>query len=495
MKKYTSLLIAGILGSVFTLGAYQIFFANPLKENTPTLLQQPLQGAGSFANYMTKLPTTLPDFTIVAENTVNAVVHIKTTFEQRTTLFDEYFGMPDVFRDFFFGPRGREPQQRPEIVATGSGVIIRQDGYILTNNHVVADAIAVEVTLNDNRVFDARIIGTDPSTDLALIKIEQQGLPFLAFGDSDKVRVGEWVLAVGNPFNLTSTVTAGIVSALGRNINILGGGRAIESFIQTDAAVNRGNSGGALVNSQGQLIGINTAIASQTGSFAGYSFAIPSNLAAKVLSDLIEFGNVQRGMLGVGITTLNSRQAQELGLSDFKGAYVQDVVQGSAAYRAGLKQGDLITGIDQTAINNASELTETIGRRRPGEEVRVRYIRDGKAREATAKLQNELGEYTTVESSLQNLETRIGASFETVSSSDLNKLNIRNGVRVTNVRRNGQFQQTGIEEGYIIVRIDRQPVNSPEDVMRRLAGNNDVVLLEGVYPNGNRASYALDLSR
>ncbi len=494
MKRHINLLVAALLGSVITLGAYQLFLAKSSHGGNSGFSDKDFQIPASFVNYMTKIPTTLPDFTVISDNTVNGVVHIKTTYERKSSVYDEYFGGGDIL-EFFFGPRNRQPRQRPEIVATGSGVIISNDGYIITNNHVVADASKIEVTLNDNRIFDATIVGTDPTTDLALIKIEEKGLPFLSFGNSDNVRIGEWVLAIGNPFNLTSTVTAGIVSAKGRNINILGGGRAIESFIQTDAAVNRGNSGGALVNTHGELIGINTAIASQTGSFTGYSFAIPSNLAKKVLRDLMEFGTIQRGMLGVSIRGLNSREAQELGLKDFRGAYVEDVVPGSAAEKAGIKKGDLIIGIDQATISNHSELTETIGTRRPGDEVTVRFIRDGKAREATAKLKNELGDYSTVESSIQNMEARLGASFEALSQGDRTQLNIRNGVRVSRVVRNGLFAKTGIREGYVILRIDRQPVNSIDEVARRLSSSNDVVLLEGLYPNLTRASYALDLKQ
>ncbi len=494
MKRHIYLFVAAILGSILTLGAYQLFFSKSNQGENSAFSNFGVEVPASFANYMTKIPTTLPDFTVIADNTLNAVVHIKTSYERKSSVYDDYFGGGNIF-EFFFGPGRREPQQRQEIVATGSGVIISNDGYIITNNHVVADASKIEVTLNDNRVFDASIVGTDPTTDLALIKVDQSGLPFLTFGNSDNVRVGEWVLAIGNPFNLTSTVTAGIVSAKGRNLNILGGGRAIESFIQTDAAVNRGNSGGALVNTHGELIGINTAIASQTGSFSGYSFAIPSNLAKKVLGDLREFGNVQRGMLGVSIRGLNSREAKDLGLKDFAGAYVEEVVSGSAAEQAGLKKGDLITGIDSTKINNHSELTETIGRRRPGEEVAVKFIRDGKPREVVAKLKNELGDYSTVGSPSQNIEARLGASFHTLSSDERSKLNLRNGVRVSRVVRNGIFAKTGILEGYIILRIDREAVGTSEEVVRKLSSNNGVVLLEGLYPNGTRASYALDLQQ
>jgi S1-C subfamily serine protease len=298
---------------------------------------------------------------------------------------------------------------------------------------------------------------------------------------------------VGNPFNLTSTVTAGIISAKGRNINILGGQTAIESFIQTDAAVNRGNSGGALVNTHGELIGINAAIASQTGSFTGYSFAIPSNIAKKVLDDLLEFGQVQRGMLGVQITELNSRQAEELGLNVFRGAYVTRFEPGSAGENAGLKEGDLIVGIDNTTIRNPSELVETLGRKRPGDEVVVKYIRDGRERETRARLRNVYGEYSVVTADQSAITERLGASFETVSAEELNRLNIKQGVRVANVTRNGLFASAGIRNGFIITHVDRQPVGSPQELSRVLAGKSGGILIEGVYPNGQRAYYGMGI--
>lgn len=492
MKKFWSLFIVAVLASGVTL-AVNHFLLNGGGRQTITFNNSDTLDAppASLARYMTKLPTTLPDFTMVAEMTVNSVVHIKTTYERKSSVYDYYFGVPDQFREFFFGPRRGMPDQ--PIVATGSGVIISQDGYIITNNHVVAEASKVEVTLNDNRIFDARIIGTDPTTDLALIKIEQTGLPFLTFGDSDQARVGEWVLAVGNPFNLTSTVTAGIISAKGRNINILGGNTAIESFIQTDAAVNRGNSGGALVNTQGELIGINAAIASQTGSFAGYSFAIPSNIAKKVSADLLEFGQVQRGMLGVQISELNSRQAEEMGMTNFRGAFVMGVTEGGAGQAAGLREGDLIVAIDNTPIRNPSDLIETVGRRRPGDEVTVRYIREGREREVKAKLRNILGEFAVVTPNQGTLNERMGANFETVSAEDLKRLNISQGVRVTNVTRNGLLSSAGIREGFIITQIDRQPVGSPQELTRVLAGKSGGVLIEGVFPNGQRAYFGLGI--
>ena len=488
MKKFSALLLAALLGGFFSLLIHQRFFSPQTGVEMAftehgTLNQPP----ATLARYMTKLPTTLPDFTLVSEITVNAVVHIRTKYERRSAEYDDFFS--DPFREFFFGPRQRTPQRPME--ATGSGVIISSDGYIVTNNHVVAEADVIEVTLNNNTIYEAVIIGRDPTTDLALIKIDESGLPYLTFGDSDEVRVGEWVLAVGNPFNLTSTVTAGIVSAKGRNINILGGNTAIESFIQTDAAVNRGNSGGALVNTQGDLIGINAAIASTTGSFAGYSFAIPSNIASKVVEDLIEHGEVQRGLLGVVIRELNSREAAEKGLDRHQGAYVEEVQENSAGKEAGLREGDVIIGIDGQSIRNPSELLETLGRKRPGDEVNVTYYRGGREQQAKAKLKNIYGEQSLVTREDVSVIDNLGARFEPVPEADLRRLNIEHGVRVTGVERGKLIASAGIRDGFIITHLDNEPVSSPQELTRMIRAKSGGILIEGVYPNGRRGYYGI----
>lgn len=491
MKKFFGLFFAALLGGMVSLLVFQQFFSNEENTGMSTSSGQFMaEPPATLARYMTKLPTTLPDFTLVAEMTVNAVVHIRTEYEQKSSVYDDYFG-DDMFRDFFFGPR-QQPQQR-SITATGSGVFISDDGYIVTNNHVVAEADLIEVILNDNRIYEAVIIGRDPTTDLALLKIEENNLPYLSFGDSDDVRIGEWVLAVGNPFNLTSTVTAGIVSAKGRNLNILGGGTALESFIQTDAAVNRGNSGGALVNTQGDLIGINAAIASSTGSYAGYSFAIPANLAKKVMADLMEFGEVQRGLLGVYIGEITSREAEELGMERHRGAYVSGVDENGAGAEAGLRQGDLILGVDGTPIVSPPELLEILGSKRPGDEVTIQYFRDGKEMETQAVLRNIYGEAALISredvSSLDNL----GASFESVSESEIERLGIEGGVRVTNVTRGKLFANAGIRDGFIITHIDNEPISSTGDLNRSLRNKTGGVLFEGVYPNGRRGYYGVGI--
>lgn len=329
------------------------------------------------------------DLTSAAEQSVHAVVHIKTTFLYRTSGWDDFFS-GSFWEDFFnfSSPFGTHEQQ---VMGAGSGVIISADGYIVTNNHVVENAQDITVTLNDKREFPATIVGTDPQTDLALVKIECDGLPTLTFGNSDQVRIGEWVLAVGNPFNLTSTVTAGIVSAKARNLDILGENTSIESFIQTDAAVNQGNSGGALVNASGELIGINSAIASHTGYYTGYSFAIPSNIARKVVGDLKEYGMVQRAVLAVTIQEVDNNVAQELNLPQVKGVCITSVADDGAAYRAGLQQYDVITAINGTEVNSVSELREVMAQYSPGDRVEVAYLRDGSSHKTPLTLLNSEG--------------------------------------------------------------------------------------------------------
>ncbi len=494
MKRFTQLFLAAVFGGLFTVGLSQYFFPQSQEEfSLPTLqvqgqdrsLQNP---PAALANYMTKLPTSLPDFTLVSEMSVNAVVHIRTKYEVQMGGRDRF--LDDPIREFFFGPRRGEPQPRQR-EASGSGVIINPDGIIITNNHVVEGADVVEVTLNDNRQYEARIIGTDPTTDLAVIKIEEENLPHLSFGNSDEVRVGEWVLAIGNPFNLTSTVTAGIVSAKGRNINILGD-MAIESFIQTDAAVNRGNSGGALVNTHGELIGINAAIASTTGTFAGYSFAIPSNIAQKVMEDLLEFGQVQRGLLGVTIRDLNSSLAGEMDIGINQGVFVVGVEDGSAAKEAGLKQGDVIIGIDGQAVRTTSELIENVGRKRPGDEVLVRYYREGKERETTAVLRNIHGEFAFITQHEKSILDKLGARFQVVPENRMQELNLSHGVQVTGLQQ-GKLRSAGIRDGFIITHVDREKIGSPEDLTRILKDKSGGVLIEGVYPNGTRAYYGIGM--
>ncbi len=492
MKKVFSILLIAILGGVSALmiERYVLPSGQDATQSSQSNQWSGLDAPAAFTGLLSNVPKTLPDFTVVAEMTVNTVVHISAEFERPSSIYDEFFGGNDMFREYF-GPRQRQAPER-RVQGSGSGVIISEDGYVITNNHVVQDAVNIEVSLNDNRVYEATVVGLDPTTDLALLKIEEQGLPYAVFGNSDDVKIGQWVLAVGNPFNLTSTVTAGIVSATGRNINILGGGTAIESFIQTDAAVNRGNSGGALVNTNGELIGINAAIASTTGSFAGYSFAIPSNIAKKVTMDLMEHGEVQRGFLGININNVTPAMVQEMDLKVNQGVFVAGVNEDSAGEEAGLQEGDVITGIGEKKINTTSDLLETIGRMRPGDEVTVTYNRDGRILEGESVLRNIHGDTSIVKRGEQDVVEALGATLEDVPANDLRRLRIENGIRVASLSR-GKLSSAGIKEGFIITHVDRKAVGTARELVAFLSGKSGGVLFEGVYPNGTRAYYGVGL--
>jgi Do/DeqQ family serine protease len=413
------------------------------------------------------------------------VVHIKikakpTASNRSSDPFREFFG-PE-----FFGPQG--PQ-----MGSGSGVILTGDGYIVTNNHVINGADEIEVVLNDKRSFNGTIVGTDPSTDIALIKIQANNLPYLGFGNSDELQIGEWVLAVGNPFNLTSTVTAGIVSAKGRNINILGGGTSIESFIQTDAAVNPGNSGGALVNVKGELVGINTAIASNTGSYQGYSFAVPANIVSKVVEDLKEYGTVQRGFLGVQIQDVDATLASKEGLSVAAGAYVAEYLPNSAAEAAGLKKGDVIVQIEGVSINSTPQLMEVVSRKRPGEKVAVVVDRKGKRLDYSVTLRNAEGNTSIVKVAPKTEITSVlGAEFEAPTAKELESLNIDGGVKIAKLNK-GKLQETGVREGFIITKVDKTKVKNSKELIKALEGSSGGVLLEGYYPNGAKAYYGFGM--
>ena len=432
------------------------------------------------------------DFTIAAELSVHAVVHVKTKTKMRQTY------TMDPFLEFFFGnPNRGQQREMPMQEGAGSGVIISPDGYIVTNNHVVGDADEIEVTLNDKRAFTATVVGKDPNTDIALIKIDVDDLPTIPFGNSDALKVGEWVLAVGNPFNLTSTVTAGIVSAKARNINILNAEMKIESFIQTDAAVNPGNSGGALVNTRGELVGINTAIASRTGSFAGYSFAIPSSIVSKIVSDIREFGVVQRAILGVGISDISNELAKEKNLKTMNGAYVGNVMENGAAAKAGMKEGDIIVNVNGIKVNSSSELQEQVGRYRPGDLVYIEVLRDNSTKRLQVELKNHQGNTDII--SVQAVAEILGSKLKEVDKSTSEKLRINYGVQVESVGK-GKFYDQGIRQGYIILKINNQTIRDAEDVQKALdsAMNKDeqerVLFIAGAYPNGKVAHYAINLT-
>ncbi len=432
------------------------------------------------------LPGAPVDLTMAAERSVNAVVHVTT---------ETMVNVRDPFADFFWGHRA--PSNPVPRQGAGSGVIMSDDGYIVTNNHVIDGADKIMVHLNDRRRFDATVVGRDPSTDIALIKIDASGLDAMPFGNSDAVRVGEWVLAVGNPMNLTSTVTAGIVSAKSRNINLLqyDPGKdifPIESFIQTDAAVNPGNSGGALVNVNGELVGINTAIASTTGSYAGYSFAVPVNIVKKVTSDLLEFGSVQRAFIGVSIRDIDQQLAKELKLDRLNGVYVNGLTDGGAAQVAGMKEGDIITRVGNVEVNNVTQLQEQVGRFRPGDKVTVTVLRNGRENIHDMVLRGREGAVAASVKKTNEALRSLGADLRAATQEELRALRLENGVKVSGVH-GGKFRSSGIREGFIITSIDQQPVNSPEDVDRVLANRKGGVLIEGYYPNGTRAYYGLGL--
>lgn len=496
MKKSIGIILVALLSGFVSVGLYKSLE----KEGAPERENKYVDAVGTdkvpahYANYISAgAPQSGVDFTGAAELTVHAVVHIRSEMRRKSNVYDYFFDLGDIFDNY---DRHSRRSSRP-VVGFGSGVIVSEGGYIVTNNHVVQDAEFVEVTLNDKRSFPAKVIGTDPSTDLALLKIEAKGLPYIMYGNSDKVKIGEWVLAVGNPFNLTSTVTAGIVSAKARNINILrnadgSSNGTIESFIQTDAAVNRGNSGGALVNIQGELIGINAAIASGNGYYAGYSFAIPVNIVKKVVDDLIEYGNVQRGYMGVSVRDVNSDLAQEKGIKDLHGVYVAGVTVDGAAEEFGLKQGDVIKSVAGIEVNSTSELLEIIGRYRPGDQVDVLVSRGNKLKAYSVVLKNREGTTRIVKKEERDVLSQLGAVFEPVTGEDKSRLNLEGGVRVKQLKA-GKLARAGVREGYIIIKVDGERVATEKELVDLLNGRDGGVLIEGVYPNGMKAYYGFGM--
>lgn len=442
----------------------------------------------SFAGYK-QVESFNNDFTSAAAVSVHAVVHIETEFTQKSSVYDYFFDLRDIFGDRYIYPRQRERIFK----ASGSGVIITTDGYIVTNNHVVQEADKIIVTLNDRRKYVAKIIGTDPSTDIALIKIEEKNLPFLAYGNSDDVKVGEWVLAVGNPFNLTSTVTAGIVSAKARDINILGKSTGsdtpIESFIQTDAAINPGNSGGALVDVKGRLIGINAAIASGTGHYEGYSFAIPINIVKKVINDLINYGEVQRAYLGVSIRNIDSEFAKENNIKRILGVYIVSVEDNDSNEESCIKPGDIIYKINNKDINNTSELLEAIGQHNPGDIVKIYIKRGNKDKSFNITLKNRNGNTKILKNDRLII---LGATIEPVSKNRLNKYGVSNGFEITDLKA-GVFKDNGIKRGFIITKINNKTLYSINDIKKILTEKRGGVLIEGFYSNGIKAYYGIGL--
>ncbi|KAB1066119.1 Do family serine endopeptidase [Salibacter halophilus] len=497
LKNIAGLSVAAILGGFISLGAFTWFYqpnANQLvnqKDSVQTLLAKNTYRSEPSRKTTNVQPFSAPDFTSAAERSVHGVVHVKTVMEG-----EQYYQI-DPFRYFFHGEREPQLKQGPKRAASGSGVLISDDGYIVTNNHVVEDADKIEVITNDNKSLKAKLIGRDPSTDLAVLKVESQNLSPLQYGNSDDLKLGEWVLAVGNPFNLNSTVTAGIVSAKGRNINILPPDERnkvapIESFIQTDAAVNPGNSGGALVNANGQLVGINTAIKSPTGSYTGYSFAVPVNIVKKVVDDIVKYGAVQRGFIGVSIRNIDGELADKVELTTTEGAYVSALMEDGAAEDAGIEEGDVIVEVNGQKVKSVAELQEKIGRYRPGDKVNVKLIRDDELLEKQIELRNRFGNTELIEKREKDLVKVLGASFNEVDNELKEKLNIEGGVQITDIN-SGKIRSAGIKEGFIILKVDKKPIENREELNEILSNKEGGVLLEGIYPNGLRGYYGLGM--
>ena len=460
---------------------YAIHRAAPEME-TATFVNPDGSSSGQPAVYRTVNLTAdnYPDFTYAAEHCVDAVVYVKVTAIQQGYT-------PNNMLEYFFG--FGSPSQR-EAVGSGSGVIIRQDGYIVTNNHVIAGANKIEVTLNDNKTYSATLLGTDPATDVALIKIDATGLPFIEMGDSDALRLGEWVLAIGSPYDLRQTITAGIVSAKGRSMPNTTGEFKIESFIQTDAAVNPGNSGGALVDKAGRLVGINTAIISQTGAYSGYSFAVPVNIVKRIAGDLMDFGSVRRALLGISMQNIDDKKAAELKLSSPKGVYIADVAKGSAAEAAGVKKGDVLTAIDGKTVTDGASVQEMVTRYHPGDKARLTVVRDGNQKELEVVFKGTVQENGTVDE--DGAVAYFGSKIRSASKELLDAYNLKAGVEVVSVGE-GKLAQQGVPEGFIILYVNNQAVSKPQDVLDMTKKAKRTVLLEGVNRNGRVSYYGFGL--
>jgi Do/DeqQ family serine protease len=469
--KYGITFLMVIAGAFLAVWAYSNFFDKP--EVVTITEKQPIK----YATLAADSNVNLPDLTFAAEKSIHAVVHIATQ-----SMRGGGWSSGNPFFDEFFGLRNQQPQIAQGF---GSGVIISEDGYIITNNHVIESAQNIKVILNDKREFEAKLIGTDPSTDIALLKVEARDLQFLTYGNSNDLKLGEWVLAVGNPFNLTSTVTAGIVSARSRNLGINEDQLSIESFIQTDAAVNPGNSGGALVNQQGNLVGINTAIyGGRSGSYTGYSFAVPVTIVSKVIEDLKKFGEVQRALLGVNIGDVNAEIAKELKLDKVEGVYVGGVPENGAAREAGIKEKDVIIQVEGKQIKNTAELQEKISQYRPGDKVQVIVIRDNEKKPFTVTLRNKHGDTEIVRDNASVL----GADFTTVTDKEKEKLEINSGIKITKLS-NGKLKTLGMKEGFIITHVNKKPIYEVKDFRREIGNAKGGILVEGIYPNGEPAYF------
>lgn len=487
MKKYSKYLVVAMSALAFAFSTGTLIKVNATQAPSTAVPAQPV------------------DLTYAAEKSLPSVVHILSTKNSKVQTIEV---QSDPFSDFFSDPFGffgnpnqsqdgkqKRSVRTPKQQGSGSGVIISTDGYIVTNNHVVADADELTVTLNDNKEYSARIIGTDKTTDLALIKIDAKDLPAITIANSENIKVGEWVLAVGNPFNLTNTVTAGIVSAKGRSLYQNG----VESFIQTDAAINPGNSGGALVNTRGELIGINAMLYSQTGSFSGYGFAIPTSIMNKVVDDLKKYGTVQRAVIGIqgqdvkNYVDAQKEQGKDIDLGTMEGIYVAKVLEESSAEEAGLKAGDVITAIDGKEMNKMADLQEYLAKKRPGDKVSVSYLRDKKKASKTMTLKNEQGNTQVVKKA--DLDV-LGGNFRAITDGQKKQLNIGYGLEVLKVN-SGKFKDAGITKGFIIQRVNDSAVKTIEDLQNLVkeasTSRNPVLYIQGVYPTGKKAYFAVPL--
>jgi Do/DeqQ family serine protease len=466
IRKYSLNFLMIAAGAMMAVWIYSKYFDKP--EVVTITEQQPVR----YASLPSDSQAVLPDLTFAAGSSVHAVVHIATQsyrggWSSGNPFFDEFFGFKE----------NQEPQLAPS--GFGSGVIISKDGYIVTNNHVIERAEKIKVILNSNGEYEAKLVGRDPSTDIALLKIDAENLPYLTYGNSDALKIGEWVLAVGNPFNLTSTVTAGIVSARARNLGINSDQFSIESFIQTDAAVNPGNSGGALVNQQGNLVGINTAIASRTGSYAGYSFAVPVTIVKKVVEDLQEFGEVQRALLGVTIGNVNAEIAAEHNLDKIEGVFIGGLTENGAAREAGIKEGDVIISVEGVHVNSPSELQEKVSQYRPGDDVKVVVKRNGEKKQFSVTLRNKHGDTQIVRDNI----TVLGAEFTEISDAEKRNLDIEYGIKINSLDK-GKLKDAGLKEGFIITNVNKRPIYEVNDFKREIGNARGGILVEGIYPNG-----------
>lgn len=471
MKKLFSYVIIAVFASIMTLAGSKLFFKESEQQAQTIKEEQPPEIKTHFVNSPTYAAETT-DFTQAAAASVDAVVHVKNTAVK--TVYNP-------LEELFYGRSGSRQYKQ---IGTGSGVIISPDGYIITNNHVVANASEIEITLNNKKVYKAELIGSDENNDIALVKIETQDLPYIIFANSDSVKIGEWVLAVGNPYNLTSTVTAGIISAKGRDLD---GNNNIESYIQTDAAVNSGNSGGALVNTRGELVGINTAITSHTGSYVGYSFAVPSNIAKKVVEDLMEYGNVQRAFLGIQYVELNGENSNQLETEVAEGIFVTKVVDGGAAKEAGIEEKDIIIKINNTKITKFSDLKGQLNSHRPGEGIDMTVLRNNTEKVFNVVLKNKFGK--EVYSETDFIDNILGLQLEELSSKQINKYGLDYGVSIEKIN-NPSFSKYGIKEGAVILGIERQKIKQVADVekLMRYYEDKEYVTLQILNTN-NKVEY------